>query len=347
MLPYLVALARFLHACEEGSSCSTEMMDESSFMMNNTAAILSSSSDDQSPVRRWRSRECMATQLKRSSSCVAVLVAFAFIAYCSNRLTDYCRRRRDPNWGLPSADLQHQRDENIDNGKVAIKAGLFGLRLVGRELILEKLLESMSFLYHKDNEERDQDESLQAICATTNNEEEDDLESAEMGKYPPSVSDEHLETEKENEDEKKYNLEATGLEKSAALSEHVDGKLESTDDNHCTKTSVARDGFGSDCIANESDLLRSEVNNSEMCSICLSPYEEKDTVITVAKCSHIFHLECAKEWLLKHDHCAYCRAEMIQAKQFRQKAIVVLGKNRVEEMNKLAQANRAERRVSN
>jgi len=52
----------------------------------------------------------------------------------------------------------------------------------------------------------------------------------------------------------------------------------------------------------------------EECSICLECFEPCQT-ICVAKngcCNHTFHEECIESWLMEHDHCPNCRANMME-----------------------------------
>lgn len=71
-----------------------------------------------------------------------------------------------------------------------------------------------------------------------------------------------------------------------------------------------------------------------MCSICYEPYRHGDSVMTGAQCDHLFHTECAQQWLVKtkHDHCPYCREEIMQPSQFLDQALSVLGEKRVAEL---------------
>jgi hypothetical protein len=50
------------------------------------------------------------------------------------------------------------------------------------------------------------------------------------------------------------------------------------------------------------------------CAICLDAYEEGDTICWAKtdKCDHIFHEECAIEWLKNHDECALCRSKIVE-----------------------------------
>ena len=50
-------------------------------------------------------------------------------------------------------------------------------------------------------------------------------------------------------------------------------------------------------------------------------------------CSHMFHYDCAMEWLGKgHDHCPCCRKDMMTKEELKKAAIEVLGEHRVREL---------------
>lgn len=51
------------------------------------------------------------------------------------------------------------------------------------------------------------------------------------------------------------------------------------------------------------------------CCICLDVYEPGETISWAKsdKCDHIFHQECAQEWLRTHDDCPLCRTKIINA----------------------------------
>lgn len=57
-----------------------------------------------------------------------------------------------------------------------------------------------------------------------------------------------------------------------------------------------------------------------------------DTVVSGTSCSHLFHKTCAFEWLQKHDHCPYCRKEMMTPNEMLATANEILGESRVLEM---------------
>uniref|UniRef100_A0A5B7ADK6 RING-type E3 ubiquitin transferase n=1 Tax=Davidia involucrata TaxID=16924 RepID=A0A5B7ADK6_DAVIN len=44
------------------------------------------------------------------------------------------------------------------------------------------------------------------------------------------------------------------------------------------------------------------------CSICLSEFEERETVKLIPYCRHVFHQECIDTWLSSHVSCPLCRS---------------------------------------
>ncbi|KAI4314488.1 hypothetical protein L6164_027391 [Bauhinia variegata] len=46
------------------------------------------------------------------------------------------------------------------------------------------------------------------------------------------------------------------------------------------------------------------------CSVCLSEFQEGESVRLLPKCSHAFHLPCIDTWLKSHSNCPLCRASI-------------------------------------
>lgn len=46
------------------------------------------------------------------------------------------------------------------------------------------------------------------------------------------------------------------------------------------------------------------------CSVCLSEFEEHDSLRLLPKCSHAFHVQCIDTWLKSHSNCPLCRANV-------------------------------------
>uniref|UniRef100_A0A7N2MHE9 RING-type E3 ubiquitin transferase n=1 Tax=Quercus lobata TaxID=97700 RepID=A0A7N2MHE9_QUELO len=47
--------------------------------------------------------------------------------------------------------------------------------------------------------------------------------------------------------------------------------------------------------------------NDNTCPICLSEYQSKETLKTIPKCQHCFHIECIDEWFSLNVTCPICR----------------------------------------
>ncbi|CAI2378841.1 unnamed protein product [Moneuplotes crassus] len=48
---------------------------------------------------------------------------------------------------------------------------------------------------------------------------------------------------------------------------------------------------------------------SDECAICLTKYEQDDTIKVLPGCFHTFHAECIKEWFENNPTCPFCRRE--------------------------------------
>ncbi|KAK4282827.1 hypothetical protein QN277_014156 [Acacia crassicarpa] len=47
------------------------------------------------------------------------------------------------------------------------------------------------------------------------------------------------------------------------------------------------------------------------CAVCLSEFEDSETLRLLPKCDHVFHPECIDEWLTTHTTCPVCRADLV------------------------------------
>ncbi|XP_042485437.1 E3 ubiquitin-protein ligase ATL31-like [Macadamia integrifolia] len=47
------------------------------------------------------------------------------------------------------------------------------------------------------------------------------------------------------------------------------------------------------------------------CAVCLSEFEDEDTLRLLPKCDHVFHPECIDEWFSKRTTCPVCRANLV------------------------------------
>lgn len=49
------------------------------------------------------------------------------------------------------------------------------------------------------------------------------------------------------------------------------------------------------------------------CAVCLSEFEEDESLRLLPKCNHAFHLPCIDTWLKSHSNCPLCRASIVSA----------------------------------
>ncbi|KAJ9135018.1 hypothetical protein P3X46_032242 [Hevea brasiliensis] len=47
------------------------------------------------------------------------------------------------------------------------------------------------------------------------------------------------------------------------------------------------------------------------CSVCLSEFQEDESLRLLPKCSHAFHVYCIDTWLKSHSNCPLCRANIV------------------------------------
>ncbi|XP_008219357.1 PREDICTED: RING-H2 finger protein ATL54-like [Prunus mume] len=48
------------------------------------------------------------------------------------------------------------------------------------------------------------------------------------------------------------------------------------------------------------------------CSVCLTEFQEDETLRLLPKCSHAFHVSCIDTWLRSHTNCPLCRANILR-----------------------------------
>jgi hypothetical protein len=69
-----------------------------------------------------------------------------------------------------------------------------------------------------------------------------------------------------------------------------------------------------------------EDEESEMCAVCICPYEEGDIRVFSKHCSHVFHKDCIFEWLVKgHNECPCCRADMVTKSEIKATSASLIG----------------------
>ena len=70
------------------------------------------------------------------------------------------------------------------------------------------------------------------------------------------------------------------------------------------------------------------------CSICLEEYQAEDEVIIGLNCIHMFHKDCAIDWLEKQEVCPCCREKMVCDERMAEAAPTILGAERMQELEK-------------
>ncbi|KAF8044806.1 hypothetical protein N665_6663s0002 [Sinapis alba] len=53
-----------------------------------------------------------------------------------------------------------------------------------------------------------------------------------------------------------------------------------------------------------------DVEAATECAVCLSMFEEQDTVRELPNCKHVFHVDCVDTWLTTCSTCPVCRSEV-------------------------------------
>ncbi|XP_073126521.1 uncharacterized protein [Henckelia pumila] len=67
------------------------------------------------------------------------------------------------------------------------------------------------------------------------------------------------------------------------------------------------------------------------CSVCLSEFQENESLRLLPKCNHAFHIPCIDTWLRAHTNCPMCRARIVSnAASSSENAIVPDSAGRVE-----------------
>ncbi|XP_076940527.1 RING-H2 finger protein ATL54-like [Bidens hawaiensis] len=52
--------------------------------------------------------------------------------------------------------------------------------------------------------------------------------------------------------------------------------------------------------------------DSASCSVCLSEFQDDETLRLLPKCNHAFHVPCIDTWLRSHTNCPLCRAGIVK-----------------------------------
>ncbi|KAJ4965056.1 hypothetical protein NE237_016905 [Protea cynaroides] len=75
-------------------------------------------------------------------------------------------------------------------------------------------------------------------------------------------------------------------------------------------------GLSGDSVEKIPKIKITKVNNGDAsgervsCSVCLQDFQLGETVRSLLRCHHMFHLPCIDEWLIRHGSCPLCRRDM-------------------------------------
>ncbi|CAN8287492.1 unnamed protein product [Cochlearia groenlandica] len=81
-------------------------------------------------------------------------------------------------------------------------------------------------------------------------------------------------------------------------------------------TAAAR-GLNAEAIESFPTFLYSEVKTVRIgkggveCAVCLSEFEDDETLRLMPPCCHVFHADCVDVWLSDHSTCPLCRADLV------------------------------------
>lgn len=51
-------------------------------------------------------------------------------------------------------------------------------------------------------------------------------------------------------------------------------------------------------------------NHCSDCAICLEDFKDGDLCRVLSKCNHMYHKGCIDQWLIKDNHCPFCRSSI-------------------------------------
>ncbi|KAL8159530.1 hypothetical protein V2J09_001067 [Rumex salicifolius] len=64
------------------------------------------------------------------------------------------------------------------------------------------------------------------------------------------------------------------------------------------------------------------------CAVCLSAFEDHETLRLLPKCGHVFHPDCVGMWLADHTTCPCCRADLLLKELHSNDVVVDVGTQR-------------------
>jgi hypothetical protein len=326
----LVAGSRLLQFATSGAAGGLFVGQEDIDANRTVVPITETNADTNEPADRDNLDRVKAFFLILLSG-VGIVLGLIVITYLVMILLDKCTRRGDA-------------EEERDHGVVSRKAGLWGLKQSERQAILEYIFRKHKtvFEYSQElvpagnNSGVDAGEAipvLDADVSTTSDSGRDRFGNETTSKDSPAVSEKDQGIISEPLVESSRSIpgrapvdEHQDEHDTAAFPEDDSDEDRASHDNH----------FSSATTESSDDLALTEHDDNDhdrVCCICLAPYEAGSTMLTARTCPHQFHYDCCMEWLVAfHDHCPYCRVEMMTPNQMRKAARKVLGQARVTEL---------------
>lgn len=307
---------------------------------------------------------------------LAIMVALVLTTYILSRVMQWCCRRCRralPKSRTAAAEAQEsttrhnaaevharalafaQAEEARDAGMISRKAQLFGLRVEERQNILKVFFQQhiQTIARHSNNNSNSTDDTRDddledgtrqssELCSSDDDDDEIDYDNdVETGAFRVRNLPDSDTPDTDEGVPGTAGSTVDGEDSSKSPTTPTETKL--NDDKTTTiqkksPTLTSSDRTESQCSTSSSSSFDPDDINT-MCCICLLPYEPGvSQVISGTQCDHLFHFECCQAWLLKHDHCPYCRQDMLLSSEFRQAAIEVLGVERVTVLTRHSQA---------
>lgn len=182
----------------------------------------------------------------------------------------------------------------LDRGEVAKIAGLMGMTIEERRIIIKKIMESRMFKYENKQENRGEIELTVKLT----------------GKNPESTDT------------------AAKTDQVCIVTDHGNSHEKNETEGGLFVEMETGINFKSDLNLS----LHEENANSDNCIICLDDYAEEQDLVTGIHCSHTFHAHCIIDWLERNDVCPICRKQMISPLAYRSAAQGIIDGERIEQL---------------
>lgn len=255
-------------------------------------------------------------------------------------------------------DTSQNRYKSVDAGPLSKKAGLSGMLMKERKLVVNEVFKNSHFCYdssiplseqkaqiieqnsvNEDNVNTSNENVVENMNELSLSPSSTNMSSTSQTSYDEATSLSHCMLCKGNDanedpasdrsDSVGTNIVDTNISSDATSNVPIFDKYNS---NNAVKD---KEDSSQDHSAEDDDSVDDSIDNDEnQCSICLSAFKDKNMVMRTGKCEHVFHVECSMGWFRKKDYCPYCRCEIMTPSEMLQAAIIVLGKERVEELRR-------------